>query len=304
MRVLEIFSGIGAVAAAASNLPCDIVAAIDINQNASQVYSANFSTPVFVNDILTLSADRLSSFGADLWWMSPPCQPYTRRGLQRDVEDSRAQPLLHLIEMIGRIQPPHIAIENVIGFEGSESHRRLGVVLEQAGYRVTESSLCSTMFGLPNLRPRFFLLASKISQPKIQTPETLETKPISAFLDSPQQLSRWQGSLEVKADLVKQYHKAINVCDEDSTVSRCFTSAYGRSIVRSGSYFGTVGAFRRFSPSEVAALLGFPNGFQLPGDLSIQQLWKLLGNSVSVPCAVSILKAVVTLHNRVSEDRI
>ena len=283
MRVLELFSGIGAVAVAATNLPCEIVAAIDINQNAARVYRENFTTPVLVADILSLSAERLTQFDTDLWWMSPPCQPYTRRGLQRDIDDPRAKPLLHLIDMIGAVQPTHIALENVVGFEKSESFQRLSQTLSQNGYDFASLNLCSTMFGLPNLRPRFFLLASRQSKIDLQPPGVIESNTVEGFLDIGQDSDR--ESLQVPTDMIQKYRTAINVCTPSSRSTRCFTSAYGRSLIRSGSYLETENGFRRFSPREVSRLLGFPNSFQLPNDLTTPQLYRLLGNSISVPCA-------------------
>ena len=36
-------------------------------------------------------AEELAAFGADLWWLSPPCQPYSVRGRGRDLDDPRAR---------------------------------------------------------------------------------------------------------------------------------------------------------------------------------------------------------------------
>ncbi len=48
--------------------------------------------------------------GADLWLLSPPCQPYTRTGLCLDLEDRRAQPLLHLSKLLPKLQQPPEAV--------------------------------------------------------------------------------------------------------------------------------------------------------------------------------------------------
>ena len=290
MRVLELFSGIGAVAVAADDLPFEIVAAIDINQNAARVYRENFSKPVLIADILSLSPDRLSKFDADLWWMSPPCQRYTRRGLQQDVDDPRAKPLLHLVEMIRDVQPAHIALENVVGFEESESFLRLSQTLTQCGYSFASLNLCSTMFGLPNLRPRFFLLASKQKEIALQPPVANEPIVVSELLDIEKGVDE---SLLVSTEMIESYRAAINVCTPSSKSTRCFTSAYGRSLIRSGSYLTTDVGYRRFSPREVSRLLGFPASFRFPNDLTTPQLFKLLGNSISVPCARWLLSELL-----------
>ena len=154
MRILELFSGIGAVAHAAADRH-DIVCAIDISELAMQVYQANFSSQTLIQEITSLTDQQLAEFDAQLWWMSPPCQPFTRRGLQRDLNDPRAKPLLRLIEAIESVRPSHIAMENVIGFERSETFQLLVKVLQRNNYQFSHCKLCSTQFGLPNLRPRF-----------------------------------------------------------------------------------------------------------------------------------------------------
>lgn len=51
--------------------------------------------------------------------MSPPCQPYTRIGLQQGSVDARAKSFLHLLKVLGEMEnkPKYILVENVKGFE-------------------------------------------------------------------------------------------------------------------------------------------------------------------------------------------
>lgn len=290
MRILELFSGIGAVAHAAGDLH-DIACAIDISELAMQVYRANFRSPTRIQEITSLTHRQLADFDADLWWMSPPCQPFTRRGLQRDLDDSRTKPLLRMIDAIKSVSPPHIAMENVIGFERSETFQLLIDVLRRNDYQISHRKLCSTQFGLPNLRPRFFLAASRMFQPDLMHSGLAADDPITdarqvgEFLDDGQQLANIRETLYVGNEQIAGYRHAVNTVKADSQLTRCFTSAYGRSIVRSGSYLEFENGFRRFSPREAAKLLGFSTEFKLPETLTARQLWKLLGNTVSVPCA-------------------
>ncbi len=292
MKVLELFSGIGAAAVALAER-ADIACAIDINQSAMAVYRSNFNSPTLVQEISSLTDQRLAEFGADLWWMSPPCQPFTRRGLQKDLDDSRSRPLLRLLSAIERVRPSRLVLENVIGFEGSQACAQLIRTLERTGYDYATCELCSTQFGLPNLRPRFFLVASLESQPTLTPPRNaVQRQPIAGFLDIETDRVRWNGHLQVEPTLLEEYRTAVNIVLPNSELSRCFTSAYGRSIVRSGSYLAIDGGFRRFSPSEECRLLGFPREFRLPTTMGVNELWKLLGNTVSIPCAEHALQSL------------
>ncbi|MCA9186572.1 MAG: DNA cytosine methyltransferase [Planctomycetales bacterium] len=75
-------------------------------------------------------------------------------------------------------------------------------------------------------------------------------------------------------------------------ISSCFTAAYGRSHVRSGSYLAMDDRFRRFAPREILRLLGYPDSFVWPEHLSLRQSWRLLGNSVSLRAVAHVLRAI------------
>ena len=76
------------------------------------------------------------------------------------------------------------------------------------------------------------------------------------------------------------------------TLSRCgfceplSTLAY----VGSGSFLVTERGVRRFSPTEVARLMGLPEAFRFPSDLGLEKRYKLLGNGLSIPVAAWVLK--------------
>ena len=308
MKILELFSGIGAISVVARELQHQVICAIDINDVAMQVYQANFDSPTRVREIASIPILQLGDFGADCWWMSPPCQPFTRRGLQKDLEDPRTKPLLHLIKAIEQVRPSQLALENVIGFESSKTFALLYKALTSVGYQISTAELCSSNFGLPNLRPRFFLAASKTMKPNLDTIPNGQSrfpkrkadqveqgeaavciarnqKPIADFLDTPEQLVRWSDDLSMNASIMDEYPRALNIVKPGENLTACFTSAYGRSMVRSGSYLETGTGIRRFSPSEHVRLLGFPDSYWLPENLSTSQLWRLIGNSVSIECA-------------------
>jgi hypothetical protein len=88
----------------------------------------------------------------------------------------------------------------------------------------------------------------------------------------------------VPAALLQQYRGALDVKDPDNqeAIAACFTSSYGKSIVRSGSYLVTGAGTRRFTPREILRLLGFPEHYRLPPNLSLRRGWSLAGNSLSV----------------------
>ncbi len=292
VRVLELYCGIGGCAAALGKAARP-VAAIDVNRVALGVYRHNFSHPVVAALVESVPVDRLRRWDADLWWMSPPCQPFTRRGLERDLDDPRAATLLAALDRLAEVRPAYLAFENVPGFQGSRGHQRLLATLDRAGYgSVLECTLCPTDLGMPNRRRRYYLVASRGSLQTLPEPRSAGTE-LCRYLDSDP-----DPALDVEPGLVERYRGALDVVDRDdpAAVTSCFTSAYGRSLVRSGSYLATASGIRRFSPTEILRLLGFPADYLLPADLPLKNAWRLAGNSLSVPVVRSLLSTIPELR--------
>jgi len=289
MRVLELFCGIGGVAAAVDGIG-SIVAAVDINEVALGVYRRNYAHPTFARELETVRADFLREFNADVWWLSPPCQPYTHRGKQRDVDDPRARSLLTVMDRIVECQPRRVALENVPAFATSRACQRLRGALIGHGYSVTELLVCPTQLRIPMRRPRYFLLARRDRETILRRcrdddgPRRFLQSYIDAKMDADPQLL-------LDAAIAVKYAGAIHIVDRDDpgAVCNCFTSAYGRSHVRSGSYLRMANAVRRFAPKEILRFMGFPPTFSLPKGMSHRKAWELIGNSVSVDAVRHVL---------------
>ena len=263
------------------------MAAVDQDEHAHAVYTARYDHPAHRWNLAGVKPERLASLGAALWWMSPPCQPFTVRGRGRDVHDRRCRSFLHLLQVLDAAPPPVLALENVPGFAGSTAHGRLRAVLHRHGYHVWEQNVCPSELGVPNRRRRFYLLARRDAPlpPIALTP--VPPRPLSAFLDP---IDRVDPELYVEAELQRRYDGALAIvhADDPEAVTHCFTSAYGRSPVYSGSYLQDAQGLRRFSPEEIVRLLGF-HDLRFPPAMPRAKRWKLAGNSLSVTVVRQLL---------------
>ena len=61
-------------------------------------------THVGQGNIEKLSVRQLEAYRADVWLLAPPCQPYTRRGLQKDADDWRASSFMTLLLKLPQMQ--------------------------------------------------------------------------------------------------------------------------------------------------------------------------------------------------------
>jgi site-specific DNA-cytosine methylase len=284
MKCLELFAGIGGFSTAFPHF--QLVNAVDIDVSAANVYRSNFAHPYFVKEIASLPVDWFAKQESEVWWLSPPCPPFSRRGRFNDHLDPRSKALLRLIDVVAHVRPHVVCIENVVGFEVSRTFEMLTMKWEQIGYRIDFCKFCPTEIGWINRRPRVYVLASLDSKlrlarsfhplPKTKLFDILETSPDPSCEDD--------GGLWLTVKEATQYAGSIDRVNphDASAIAACFASSYGRSIIHSGSYIIDGGRFRRFTPREVARLLGFPDDFLLPKELDHRTLWRLLGNSVNV----------------------
>lgn len=289
MKVLELYAGIGGVAEALRDSGVEVVA-VEQSTVAADVYRSLHRHPVERANITTLSADVLAGFEADLWWLSPPCQPFTVRGMRRDLDDRRTESLVHLARLLPQVGPACVVLENVPGFSGSRTEAFLLAMLERARYRVHRTILCPTELGVPNRRRRYYLLASRSAPVMLPLPAAGPAVVLSAYLDAPEDLARYAVSLRTLA----RYGHAMSVVEsnDSAAVATCFTAAYGRSPVRSGSFLLDARGVRRFTEDEILGLLGFSRRPRWPGGLGLEKRYHLVGNAVSVVAARWLLRRV------------
>ena len=97
MQAVEFYSGIGGLAVAAKQAGVEVKLSFDIHPLANKTHELNFpSVSTSPTTICKLSAKSLSTLFSKyfqgtpaFWLLSPPCQPFSRRGLQKDLEDQR-----------------------------------------------------------------------------------------------------------------------------------------------------------------------------------------------------------------------
>ncbi|KAG7155362.1 tRNA (cytosine(38)-C(5))-methyltransferase-like isoform X2 [Homarus americanus] len=163
--ILELYSGIGGMHTAAreSGLPFEIVGTYELNPTALEVYRHNFPGTNKPRNIMGLTVEELTNLNPSVIMMSPPCQPFTRQGLKRDVEDARTSSFLHLLGLLEEVlRPPDmILLENVAGFETSLARDRLVSLLKTRNYVWQEFLLSPTQLGVPNSRLRYYMLAKQ-----------------------------------------------------------------------------------------------------------------------------------------------
>jgi site-specific DNA-cytosine methylase len=314
IRAVEFFSGIGAFAEsvgshckktavdtcrkgstdydATLSEQAEIVAAFDQNADANATYSLNFGLKPISRNLDSIKSADIPA--ADLWWMSPPCTPFSRRGNRLDLQDNRSAAFRNLLILLPQHRPELFFMENVTGFIDSSGEQLLTDVLSATGYRYSRVSLCPSLFGVPCLRPRVFYVACtserleiEINKDKIQR---TEFRTLADYLDREPDPRTF-----LEPHVQERYQQGFDIVDatRDDARAICFTSGYARTMKVGGSFLSIENnRLRRFSPGEIVRLLGFSNNFQFPPEISWRNQWKLAGNSVDITCLRFLFSSV------------
>lgn len=135
---------------------------MEINPTANTVYRHNFpQTKLFEANIEGLTVNDIKKIGVNTILMSPPCQPFTRNGLQKDLQDPRTTSFVHVLQLLPHLDIENILVENVKGFETSQMRDLLVQALVSGDFNYQEFILNPYQFGIPNSRTRYYCLAKK-----------------------------------------------------------------------------------------------------------------------------------------------
>jgi site-specific DNA-cytosine methylase len=282
MRVLELFSGLGGWRLALGNRGA-VAAAYDVSETANATYALNHGDRPKPRELATIPLQQLARHGADTWFLSPPCQPFCRMGNHGGLADRRSRAFRHLMELFREAPPERLVLENVGGFLGSDAHALLSERLRAHGLHRLELQACPSRFGLPNQRPRVFVVASRRPLTARPLPD-LVPPPIASFLDEAE-----DESLYLSPEALERHRHGLDVVTAGDRRSTCFIGGYGQRFVGSGSFLRSTLGVRRFSSAEVARLLGLPEGFRFPPEVSREARYKLLGNGLAIPVAAWVL---------------
>ena len=157
MRHLDLFSGIGGFALAASWVwpEHEVVAFCEQDQFCQKVLSKHWPDVPVNTDIHTLRGDEFGSI--DLVSGGFPCQPYSVAGKRRGAEDDRAL-WPEMLRIIKEAKPTWVLGENVAGIIKMELDKVLSD-LESIGYETRAFVIPACAVNAPHRRDRVWVVA-------------------------------------------------------------------------------------------------------------------------------------------------
>lgn len=158
--VLEICAGAGGQAVGLEAAGFKAVSVIEIDVDACRTLRANRPKwDVIEADVRSISGKDFR--GIDLLAGGVPCPPFSIAGKQLGSEDERDL-FPEALRLLEEAQPAAVMLENVPGFASArfDSYReKLLRKIRRLGYEPRWDVLNASCFGVPQLRPRFILVA-------------------------------------------------------------------------------------------------------------------------------------------------
>lgn len=160
LSVLEICAGAGGQAIGLEEAGWDHAATIDNDPDACRTLRQNRPAwRVIEADVAAVDGSEFR--GVDLFAGGVPCPPFSIAGDQLGANDERDL-FPQAMRLIRESQPAAVMLENVRGFATRRFEpyrRRLFAEIDSLGYVSDWRLLTASEFGVPQLRPRFVLVA-------------------------------------------------------------------------------------------------------------------------------------------------
>ena len=311
-----------------------VAAGIDLDPACRFPYEANNQARFVERDISKVTTKELKAlFGeADLKILAgcAPCQPFSTyvQRYELDGKDGKWGLLYEFARLATGAKPDVITMENVPTVVKHEVFHDFVGTLKRLGYKIWFDVVDSTQYGIPQMRRRMVLLASKhgdieMIEPTHRKPRTVRQaighlRPLRAGESTP-----WD-KLHITSTLSRKNLQRIRMSKPGGTwrdwpdhlvadchragSGRTYSAIYGRMewdkpapTMTTQCYgfgngrFGHPEQHRAISLREAAILQSFPRNYIFvpdDGEVSFRVLGRLIGNAVPVDLARAIARSI------------
>tara|TARA_B100001057_G_C22862777_1_gene955270 strand:+ start:2907 stop:3818 length:912 start_codon:yes stop_codon:yes gene_type:complete len=281
IKFIDLFAGIGGFHLAFHKIGAECVFASEIDDIARKVYEENFSklSPKifphnFNRDIYDLNTNDLPDF--DILCGGFPCQPFSQIGQRRGFKENfegRGNLFFEIARIINDKKPKAFFLENVqhiVKHDNGKTFKIIQNTIRDLDYSFYYKKIRACDFGLPQLRPRIFMIGfrdEKISDEYYKFPEPIQLK-------------------KTMSDIFK------GNCSRDIGFTLRL-GGMGSKINdrRNWDSYLVDNKVVKLQKEHALQMQGFPKNFKLPKSRS--QSLKLLGNSVAVNAIHAVAKQLI-----------
>lgn len=307
--VCSLFAGIGGIDLGFKQAGFDIIWANEYDTAACKTYRHNFDGSNLVEgDIRDISADDIPEF--DVLTAGFPCQPFSIAGKQKGFNDKRGNLFFEIARIIDAKRPKVVFLENVANLMEHDDGKTFLVIfssLAQFGYTVYYKVMASNEYGnLPQIRKRIYITAVHESiQQSYKHPEpvelTLKSTDIIHRNERQNEIYYYNGKVLYPYFESKMKDKYAIYRPTDTEVRWTKNQMCPTLTANMGTYPDRVPVvwddygIRKLTLRECLDFQGFPKEFYFPNTITIDDAYKQIGNSVSVPVIKKISSNISTI---------
>lgn len=324
------FAAIGGFCRAFQQVGASVSWATDKDRFAAETFRLNFPDVRYISKpVEELSVDGDGLPPVEVLTAGFPCQAFSIAGEKLGFEDPRGLLFLHIIRIIkefGRQKPKVLLLENVKNLkvhDRGRTFKRIQAEIQKAGYWFSEANarILNTAHytKIPQNRERIFMVAMSCQDFPTNTfvfPDALAPKDrddVRSLLD----LSHKADARYYFTPQSQYYELFLRAIEEGgreavyqlrrsyvrkNMSNTCFTlmanmgeGGHNQPVIK--DRWG----IRKLTPRECARLQGYEDDwFRLPETLSDTQVYKQLGNSVTVPLVARLAEVIL---NELRESR-
>ncbi|CAG1023328.1 partial DNA (cytosine-5)-methyltransferase 1, partial [Patescibacteria group bacterium] len=289
---IDLFAGIGGFHLAMHRLGGHCVFASELDKEARKTYEYNFKTlspelftnGLFNDDIRNIMPSDIPDF--DVLCAGFPCQPFSQAGYKRGFDDNhkseRGNLFFNVADIIQEKKPKAFFLENVRGLVNHDNGRTFKIIRDiletELGYSFYYKVVQACDYGLPQLRPRVFIVGFK-HEGLLRSFNFPQTIPLKFTM----------------SDVFE------GLCSRDIGFT-LRVGGRGSKIDdrRNWEFYQVNNEIRRIKSKEAKRIQGFPDNFHFP--VSEVSAMKQLGNSVAVDAIQMVGKNIIAHMTNLQEQ--
>ena len=294
-KFIDLFAGIGGFHLAMESIGGECVFASEMDEFARKTYKANFKNisenlfsnndAFFNDDIRKISPSEIPDF--DILCAGFPCQPFSQAGHKRGFSDThkseRGNLFFNIIDILEEKKPKAFFLENVRGIVNHDNGNTFKVIRDylenHLGYSFHFKVIKASDYGLPQLRPRVFMIGFKNEDSQSSNFQFPNSIPLKFNMSDV-----WEGKCS------RDIGFTLRVGGRGSNINDR----------RNWDSYLVDDEVKKIMPKQAKKMQGFPDDFEFP--VPTTQAMKQLGNSVAVDaikmCGESLVKHMEFLSNR------
>lgn len=271
-KFIDLFAGIGGFHLAMESLGGECVFASELDEPARKTYKENFikispqlfEGDLFNDDIRKVSPEDIPDF--DILCAGFPCQPFSQAGYKRGFSDNhkseRGNLFFNIVDIIEEKKPKAFFLENVRGIvkhDNGKTFKLIREILEdELGYSFYFKVVKASDYGLPQLRPRAFMLGFR------------DEGLLKSFSFPPEVPLKFNMSDVWEGECSREIGFTLRVGGRGSNINDR----------RNWDSYLVDGKVKKIMPKQAKKMQGFPDDFIFP--VANTQAMKQLGNSVAI----------------------